>query len=276
MFVGYASRIAPLALTAVVVGVASVLCPPLALPLAIAGWTGSSLGVELAKMGIFDFIASKVKELFDWLKQNIRSVIQWLYKRIFQVEGGSDIALLVTDPEGRRVGSVIVNGAWQEINEIPNAFYSGIEAHPQYIAVPEPSDGAYKVVVTGKERSAFKLNTTFISEGTTASIQTVEGTVERGEVEEHSAQILADEGKVYVDAPWWVPVWDQYQFWFIGCLIGTIVFTTSLLKRSTVKRIITARRRRKTKKPKILGVTSVPRIIEVTSTLKILEIKEEE
>jgi len=226
-----------------------------------------------------------ITERTDWIwitlgqtgspSQIVESMKQF-HNSLLTVSGGSAIALLVADPSGRRVGALFEDGKWTVVREIPNAYYSGIDTRPQYVAVPEPLEGTYKVAVTGKETGNFKLNVELISDGSTTSTQTVEGIVEQDKVQEHSAQVLADEGKVYVDIPWWVPVWDRYQFWFIGCLVGSIVLTTTFLKRSTVRRIMTTRRRRKKGKPKILDVMSGPKIVEVTSAPRILEIKDEE
>lgn len=55
--------------------------------------------------------------------------------------------IVVVSPDGRRVGKDFATG--QEFSEIPGAFYSGFGTDDEYITIPDPLDGDYKVEVKG-------------------------------------------------------------------------------------------------------------------------------
>ena len=64
---------------------------------------------------------------------------------IFQILSPADI--VVIDPDGLKVGKNFVSG--QEINQIPDAFYSGFGTDEEYVTIPNPKDGEYKVITQG-------------------------------------------------------------------------------------------------------------------------------
>ncbi len=57
----------------------------------------------------------------------------------------ADIVLIA--PDGKRVGKDFSTG--QQINEIPGAFYSGFSTDEEFITIPDPIGGEYKVEVQG-------------------------------------------------------------------------------------------------------------------------------
>jgi hypothetical protein len=64
--------------------------------------------------------------------------------------------LLVTDPQGRRVG--VVPGSGQVVNEIPGASFSGPGTEPQSLAVPGGIEGQYQVQVVGTATGVYHLD----------------------------------------------------------------------------------------------------------------------
>lgn len=75
----------------------------------------------------------------------------------------SPIDVVVTAPDGKKVGKNFVNG--QEYNEIPNAFYSGFQTDDEYITIPNPIDGEYKIEVQGTGAGGkYGVLTSYISE----------------------------------------------------------------------------------------------------------------
>src|ERR1035437_8669633 len=68
--------------------------------------------------------------------------LKYVFVRLF-----SPIDMVVVAPDGKRIGKDFTNG--QEINEIPGAFYSGFNTDNEYIVIPNPIDGQYKVQTVG-------------------------------------------------------------------------------------------------------------------------------
>ena len=54
---------------------------------------------------------------------------------------------VITAPDGKRIGKDFTTD--QEINEIPDAFYSGFLTDDEYLTIPNPLDGEYKVKSQG-------------------------------------------------------------------------------------------------------------------------------
>lgn len=64
---------------------------------------------------------------------------------IFQILSPADI--VVEDPDHLKVGKDFDSG--DELHEIPDAFYSGYETDEEYVTIPNPKDGEYKVFTQG-------------------------------------------------------------------------------------------------------------------------------
>ena len=68
---------------------------------------------------------------------------------------GSPADVLLIDPEDRRIGFDFATQ--QEVNEIPEAWYSGYEIYPQLIEIPAFIAGNYKVLVSGTSAGSYTL-----------------------------------------------------------------------------------------------------------------------
>lgn len=64
---------------------------------------------------------------------------------IFQILSPADI--VVEDPNGLKVGKDFLTN--QEINQIPDAFYSGFGTDEEFVTIPNPLDGEYKILTQG-------------------------------------------------------------------------------------------------------------------------------
>src|SRR3989344_7950462 len=73
--------------------------------------------------------------------------------------------LLVIAPYGKKIGKDFATG--QEINEIPNAFYTGFTTNTEYVTILNPLDGEYKILNQGTGSGAYTVETEYISEATT-------------------------------------------------------------------------------------------------------------
>jgi hypothetical protein len=67
----------------------------------------------------------------------------------------------ITDPQGRHLG--IDPSTGQMVNEIPGAVYTGPSSEPQLIAIPDPLDGNYIVLLTGRAGGTYSLNAEFLT-----------------------------------------------------------------------------------------------------------------
>ncbi|MBI4778961.1 hypothetical protein HY797_00720 [Candidatus Falkowbacteria bacterium] len=112
-------------------------------------------GVEIFKTGISDhtnFPTVMQKEIIKVLTDKeptnyFNSKITATFKRwaFFRVYSPVDFAVIA--PNGQRVGKDFINNA--EINEIPDAFYSGFNDHEEFVLIPNPADGEYKIELRG-------------------------------------------------------------------------------------------------------------------------------
>ncbi|MEK9154064.1 MAG: hypothetical protein AAB798_01180 [Patescibacteria group bacterium] len=72
--------------------------------------------------------------------------------------------LLIVAPDGSKIGKDL-NG--QEVNQIPNAFYTGFTTDTEFITILNPLPGQYKVFSQGTGSGSYTVETAFISEATT-------------------------------------------------------------------------------------------------------------
>jgi len=78
-------------------------------------------------------------------------------ENVMYVAVGSPVDILVIDPEGRRIGFDFAS--MQEVNEIPEAWYSGYGTHPQFIRIQNPIEGNYEVLLSGTDTDTYSLTT---------------------------------------------------------------------------------------------------------------------
>ncbi len=91
------------------------------------------------------------------------SSIDFLFVKIL-----SPVDVQIVAPDGKRVGKDFTTG--QEINEIPDAFYSGFLTDDEYAVIPNPEDGEYKVVTQGTGSGGeYTVATGYISDATSTS-----------------------------------------------------------------------------------------------------------
>lgn len=80
----------------------------------------------------------------------------------------SPIDVVVTAPDGKRVGKNFTNGG--EYDEIRGAFYSGYERDEEYIVILNPLDGEYKMEVQGTDTGGrYGVLTSYASEATSTT-----------------------------------------------------------------------------------------------------------
>ncbi|MFH1583327.1 MAG: alpha/beta fold hydrolase, partial [Candidatus Falkowbacteria bacterium] len=83
------------------------------------------------------------QEPADYFNSKIAATIKrWVFFRVY-----SPVDLAVIAPDGSKIGKNFTDNT--EVNEIPDAFYSGFNGHEEFILIPNPQDGEYKIEVQG-------------------------------------------------------------------------------------------------------------------------------
>ena len=93
----------------------------------------------------------------------------------------SPIDVVITAPDGKRIGKNFATG--EEYNEIAGAFYSGYNnADEEYITIPNPLDGEYKIEVQGTDSGGkYGVLTSYISDEAAITLET-EGVTEPNQI----------------------------------------------------------------------------------------------
>ena len=82
--------------------------------------------------------------------------------RILIIKILSPIDVQVIAPDLKRIGKDFATGG--EFNEIDGAFYSGFETDDEYITIPNPLDGEYKIETIGTGSGEYTIATGYISD----------------------------------------------------------------------------------------------------------------
>ncbi len=106
---------------------------------------------------VIETLTGKTPE--NYYNSRITSTIKkWLFFRVY-----SPVDFAVIAPDGRKIGKDINNNA--EINEIPDAFYSGFGSEAEFVLIPNPIDGEYKIELEGTgDGGEYKLAASIISD----------------------------------------------------------------------------------------------------------------
>lgn len=116
---------------------------------------------------------------------------------IFMINVFSPIDIQVISPSGKRVGKDFANGNF--LAEISGAYYSGYDTNTEFITIPNPEDGEYKILTQGTGDGEYRIEATKISENAndpkmaTESTATLSGNAETGKMGEESMTINGNE-----------------------------------------------------------------------------------
>ena len=127
-------------------------------------------------------------------KQEVRDS---LVKNIFIVSVFSPIDIQLIDPNGKKMGRDFEH-AGQTFNEISGAFYSGYDTENEFITIPNPIDGEYKITSKGTGSGEYKIEVAKISEADDSaqsakeSLATFTGTATSGGTETVNAIVNGD------------------------------------------------------------------------------------
>ncbi|MBP7822654.1 MAG: hypothetical protein KA034_02480, partial [Candidatus Moranbacteria bacterium] len=107
----------------------------------------------------------------------------------------SPIDIQIISPSGKRMGRDFSNG--NILDEIPHAFYTGYQTENEFITIPNPEDGEYRILTEGTGVGEYRIEATKIVEDSETgdareSTATIRGTAETGKQEEKSVTIQDD------------------------------------------------------------------------------------
>ncbi|MBU2028729.1 hypothetical protein KJ761_02455, partial [Patescibacteria group bacterium] len=115
-----------------------------------------------------------------------------LIRDILFVSVFSPIDIQVIDPNNKKVGKDFTTG--EIINEIEGAYYSGSGTENEFLTIPNPVDGEYKILTQGTGDGAYKIEATKITEDPDTGIAgestaTISGTATPGQEEEKEVTV---------------------------------------------------------------------------------------
>lgn len=114
------------------------------------------------------------------------TVKRWLLFRVY-----SPVDFTIVAPSGKRIGKDFLNNA--EINEISDAFYSGFNGEAEFVLIPNPEDGEYRVEVQGVDDGGeYVLAGSYINEAEENSVE-YSGAVNSGEENNFTIDYSAQE-----------------------------------------------------------------------------------
>lgn len=109
----------------------------------------------------------------------------------------SPIDIQIVSPSGLRMGKNFETGGVYD--EIPGAYYTGYDTENEFITVPNPEDGEYRILTQGTGEGTYRIEAVKITEGVTPSdeakesVATFAGTATTGATEEKKIELLADD-----------------------------------------------------------------------------------
>jgi pimeloyl-ACP methyl ester carboxylesterase len=112
--------------------------------------------IDSNHLGLVTKAQSDVFEILNgyWSGQEIT---RWHIPDLLDVMVHSPVDIQVVAPDGKRVGKDFNSG--QILNEIEGAFYSGYEAQAEFITIPNPLIGDYKILTQGTGNGNYEIET---------------------------------------------------------------------------------------------------------------------
>jgi len=104
-------------------------------------------------------------------KDSVENVDHGIIHNMLVIQLHSPIDVVVTAPDSKKIGKDFISE--QIYNEIPLAFYSGYQTDDEFITIPNPMDGEYRVELQGTgEGGKYGVSTSYISDETLTTKKT--------------------------------------------------------------------------------------------------------
>ena len=109
----------------------------------------------------------------------------------------SPVDIQIIDPDGNEIGKDFVEN--KNVNEIDEAYYSGFNVDNEFLTIPDPKDGEYRIIAMGTGNGSYKIEITGIFEDESTqeaqeSTATIEDVAVTGQQKEEI--IIIKNGKV--------------------------------------------------------------------------------
>ena len=143
--------------------------------------------------------ANKVFEIVNGYSPN-ENVLPVYTDKIMVVFVFSPIDIQIISPSGEKVGKDFENNG--VLNEIDGAFYTGFDTQNEFITIPNPEDGEYKILTQGTGDGDYKIEIAKISENendpqnASESVVEITGTANSGSQEEKKVEVSGNEVSV--------------------------------------------------------------------------------
>ena len=128
-----------------------------------------------------------VDENLEEEDQGCKYIDKWNIPNMLLFQVFSPIDIQIIAPDGKRVGKNFVTGGYY--NEINGAYYTGYKTDTEFITIPNPIDGEYKILTQGTDSGHYKIEATDISQNDSGKISEQTVTFE--------GETIADEEKNY-------------------------------------------------------------------------------
>ncbi len=117
----------------------------------------------------------------------------YLYFKLF-----SPIDMQITAPDGKRLGKDLVTNT--ELNEIPDAFYSGFNTEDEYAVILNPLPGTYKVKTVGTGNGEYTIAINY-ADVTTSTFAEVTGSTTISQIIDHTVSFADTTVSIKKDTP---------------------------------------------------------------------------
>jgi hypothetical protein len=105
--------------------------------------------------------------------------------------------MIIISPDGKKLGKDFTTG--QEFNEIPGAFYSGYATHEEYLTIPNPLPGAYKIELIGTDSGGKYGVVSSVVSDTSATSTTITGVTNPNQITQINVSITDADKPVIVE-----------------------------------------------------------------------------
>jgi pimeloyl-ACP methyl ester carboxylesterase len=114
-----------------------------------------------------------------------------IIKNMFMAQVFSPIDIQIVAPDGKRVGKDFATG--KILNEIDGAYYTGYTTKNEFVTIPNPIKGIYKILTEGIGDGAYTIETTEMDQNARGVagqvINTIEGIAVVGQKEEKTVEV---------------------------------------------------------------------------------------
>jgi parallel beta-helix repeat protein len=130
-------------------------------------------------------------------KRPASEVRKWHVPNLLLITVHSPVDIQVESPSGLKVGKNFETN--ETYDQIEGAYYTGFDTKSEFITIPNPENGKYKIFAEGTGNGEYKIDTTKITENESdpdnakTALAEVMGTAEPGKIKDVEIEITADQ-----------------------------------------------------------------------------------